>query len=341
MPSGAASRQTKRTSLAPRALILVTAAIGRIGGREHRVDDDHQAVGEVVRRLEEVLVRLQRLGIAIDADMRDARRGDEVEHALEEAVAGAQDRGEDRFLAFEDRGIHFGKRRVDLLGGELQVAGDLVGDQLGDLAKQLTEIGRRRVASRIRVSLCWTSGWLTTFTGSIAGCLVFGDGRGRCSRLMRSRPTRGGQFPGRSGNRVECVEGSRLAKSKNGRRSGDQVVTTRCAGGLASQSQGLALSGSHLGIDWPHDADETSPTRLRVYVSLVLWLWGVAGCKLGGPDEREAFRDCNRALPCLFRFAWAGGRPIQIARDTSWGWLQPNFREKTRVRWRRSFGRMC
>ena len=25
----------------------------------------------------------------------------------------------------------------------------------------------------------------------------------------------------------------------------------------------------------------------------------------------------------------------------SWGWLQPNFREKTRVRWRRSFGRMC
>jgi hypothetical protein len=56
---------------------------------------------ELARRLEEILDRLQRLVIAIDADMGDARRRHQIEHAFEQAVAGAQDRGEDQLLALE------------------------------------------------------------------------------------------------------------------------------------------------------------------------------------------------------------------------------------------------
>ena len=53
--------------------------------------------------LEVVLDRHQRLGIAVQADVADARAGHELEHAVEDAGAGAQDRDEHQLLAVEHR----------------------------------------------------------------------------------------------------------------------------------------------------------------------------------------------------------------------------------------------
>ncbi len=103
MPSGAASRQRKRILLAPRFLELVDGGDRRVAGRQHGIDDDDQPVIQLGRGLVVVLDRLQRLVVAIDADMGDAGGRDEVEHAVEQAIAGPQDRGEHQLLAL-DRG---------------------------------------------------------------------------------------------------------------------------------------------------------------------------------------------------------------------------------------------
>ena len=47
----------------------------RVPGREHRVEQDHVAVGDVVRQLDVVLDRLERLLVAIEADEADPRPG--------------------------------------------------------------------------------------------------------------------------------------------------------------------------------------------------------------------------------------------------------------------------
>ena len=88
---------------------------------------------------------MQGLRIAIDADMADAGRGHEIEHAFEKTLAGAQDRDDDQLLALEDRRLHLGERCLDRLGGHRQVAGDLIGEKEADLAQQLAEYGGRRV----------------------------------------------------------------------------------------------------------------------------------------------------------------------------------------------------
>src|SRR3712207_8642857 len=48
--------------------------------------------------------------------MADAGRGHEVEHALQDAVARAQDRDEAELLAGQDRRLHRLQRRFDALG---------------------------------------------------------------------------------------------------------------------------------------------------------------------------------------------------------------------------------
>ena len=88
---------------------------GGVAGGEHRVERDGDALVEVGRDLGVVLHRLQRGLVAVEADEADARRGDELEHAVEQAVAGAQDRDERELLALEDRGLHLGQRRLDRL----------------------------------------------------------------------------------------------------------------------------------------------------------------------------------------------------------------------------------
>ena len=73
--------------------------------------------------------------------MADAGRGHQVEHAVEQAVAGAQDRQEAHLLAGQQGRLHRLQRGLDLGGGERQVARDLVADQQRHLAHQPAELG--------------------------------------------------------------------------------------------------------------------------------------------------------------------------------------------------------
>jgi hypothetical protein len=66
-PSGAARRQTKRISFAPRIFRSLIAAFAE-SGREHRVHEDHEPLGEILRRLEIIFDRGKRVRTAIESD---------------------------------------------------------------------------------------------------------------------------------------------------------------------------------------------------------------------------------------------------------------------------------
>ena len=144
----------------------------------------HQAVGEVGRRLEVVFDRLQRLGIAVEADMGDAGRGHEVQHAVEQADAGAQDRREDELLAGD-------LRRLIVVSGvsistslERQVARHLVARAA---CRSRSGAGgspwSSASLSRISVSLCCTSGWSTTVTPLACPASTSMAGLAHCTRV--------------------------------------------------------------------------------------------------------------------------------------------------------------
>ena len=62
MPSGAASRQTKRMFLDAAPLQPIDRRDRRIGGGEHRVHHDHQPFGDIGGRLEIIFDRFERVG---------------------------------------------------------------------------------------------------------------------------------------------------------------------------------------------------------------------------------------------------------------------------------------
>ena len=132
-------------SVAPAAFRRVDGGGGGVAGGEHGVERDGDALGEVGGDLGVVLDRLQRRLVAVEADEADAGGGDELEDAVEEAVAGAQDRDEGELLALEDGGVHLGERGADGLHRHRQVAGDLVGEEEADLAQELAEARGRGV----------------------------------------------------------------------------------------------------------------------------------------------------------------------------------------------------
>ena len=73
IPSGAAISAIRRTERGARLLHRRDRGGRRVAGREHRVEQDHVAVGDVVRQLDVVLDRLERLLVPVEADEADAR----------------------------------------------------------------------------------------------------------------------------------------------------------------------------------------------------------------------------------------------------------------------------
>ena len=71
----------------------------RVGGGDHRRDDDDEALAQVGRRLEEIFDGDEGLGLAVHADVGDARGRHQIEHAFHERHAGAQHRREHQLLA--------------------------------------------------------------------------------------------------------------------------------------------------------------------------------------------------------------------------------------------------
>jgi hypothetical protein len=116
-----------------------------VSRRQHRVEDDGIALGEVGGELDVVLDRLERLLVAIEADEADPGAGDEREDAVEHAHAGPQHRADRHLLArdpLDDRALERGLD-LDVLGRK--VLRRLVGEQQRHLVRDLAEMDGGRV----------------------------------------------------------------------------------------------------------------------------------------------------------------------------------------------------
>ena len=94
----------------------------RPAGREHRVDDQGLARGDVGGQLAVVRVRRQRVGVAVDPDVADAGGRHQPQHPGLHRETGAQDRDDGEFLAGERRAPRHADRRLHLDGAQRQVA---------------------------------------------------------------------------------------------------------------------------------------------------------------------------------------------------------------------------
>ena len=69
---------------------LVDGGHGGVGGRQHRVEDESHAVGEIRWSLEIVLDGLERLGVSVKANMSDAGGRNKGQHAIQKSDARPQ-----------------------------------------------------------------------------------------------------------------------------------------------------------------------------------------------------------------------------------------------------------
>jgi hypothetical protein len=70
--------------------------------------------------------------VAVEPDMTQARRRDQVQQTIRHAEAGAQDRHHGDLPTGDGRRLHGGDRCLDLLGGHRQIAGQLIAHQQRD-----------------------------------------------------------------------------------------------------------------------------------------------------------------------------------------------------------------
>ena len=83
---------------------------------------------------------LERLFIAVHADVAHTGGGHHAQHAVDQAETGAQDGDDNELLACERGGVHLADGGLDVLGGQREVARGLVGDEHTDLGHELAEI---------------------------------------------------------------------------------------------------------------------------------------------------------------------------------------------------------
>jgi hypothetical protein len=83
--------------------------------------------------------------------VRHARGRHQLQHAIEKADAGSQDRREHELFAGDHRRLHGLQRRFDVDHFERQIARDLVAEQHPDLVQELAEaLGRARLVAHQR-----------------------------------------------------------------------------------------------------------------------------------------------------------------------------------------------
>ncbi|MNU75348.1 hypothetical protein D3C71_648750 [compost metagenome] len=113
-----------------------------IAGRQHWIDNDDKARIETFGGLEVIFAGLQRIVIAIHTDMGNTRRRHEFQHAFQQAVAGAQDGGENQLLALQHRSLDGFERRIDGFHRHFKVARHFIAEQRRDFPEQAAEAGR-------------------------------------------------------------------------------------------------------------------------------------------------------------------------------------------------------
>ena len=138
-PSGAAISETSETLVAPALLEHVDRVRGRVAGREHRVEQEHVALGDVGGELDVVLDRLERLLVSVEADEADPRDGDEREDAVEHAHPRSEDRADRHLLARDPVGLRPLERGLDLDLLDSHLLRRLVGEQERQLVDEPAE----------------------------------------------------------------------------------------------------------------------------------------------------------------------------------------------------------
>ena len=166
MPSGAASRQTKRIDFGSRLLQPLDRRHRRVAGGQHRVEHDRVALVHAVRHLEVVLDRHQRLRVAVQADVADARAGNHARACRRESRCRRAGSRTNTIFLPSITGLVIVSSGVSIsISVRRHVARDLVGHQHADLAEQAAEARWCCVSFwRISVSLCCTSGCAMTWT---------------------------------------------------------------------------------------------------------------------------------------------------------------------------------
>ena len=126
--------------LAAALLDEIDGGAGASAGREHRIEQDDEALIDVLGQLAVVFVRLERFMIAVKSDMPDLCGGDEGVDTVDHAETGAEDRDDSKLLAGDDGSHRFrdwGFNR-DQLGR--QIAKRFIAHQGGYLLDQLAEL---------------------------------------------------------------------------------------------------------------------------------------------------------------------------------------------------------
>jgi hypothetical protein len=129
--------------------------------------------------LEVVVHRLQRVVVAVQADVAHAHAGHQPHHALHHPQPRAQDGDHGQLLPRQHMGRGLLQRRLDLHLLQRQVLGDLVRHEHGDLVHQLLELLLARLLVAQHASLCWISGCEMTVRFGKSGTVSSGGEGGR------------------------------------------------------------------------------------------------------------------------------------------------------------------
>jgi hypothetical protein len=123
---------------------MAPAPARRSKSSQHRIDHHDVAPREIGRELRVVLRRDRRQLVALQADMAHARMGDELQHGVEHAEAGAQDRDDDHVRS-DPQPAGRSDRRFDGRGGGREVAQRLSRQQDADPRGRATKLFGRSV----------------------------------------------------------------------------------------------------------------------------------------------------------------------------------------------------
>ena len=93
---------------------LLNARSGRAAGREHRVNDQAVALGDIGGHFAVIADGLQGIGVAVHAEVPDLCGGDEFQHTVDHAKPGAEDGDDCNFLAGDHADFRVSHWRFDL-----------------------------------------------------------------------------------------------------------------------------------------------------------------------------------------------------------------------------------
>ena len=133
--------ETHETDVGDAALLEHIDRVDRAAaGCQHGVNQDDNAVLNILGQLAVVFDRGVRLGVAVQTDVTDLGNGHEGEQTVHHAEACTQDRHDRQLLAGDALARHLLEGGLDLVVLNRQVARDLVAHQHRDLVEQFAEV---------------------------------------------------------------------------------------------------------------------------------------------------------------------------------------------------------